>query len=63
MEQKIEVYRLLKEFNAESSQEISHHLQQSLSLFVSLQKAFEKLFNQSNFEEFCSKAVHFRNHE
>ena len=46
MEQKIEVDRLLKEFNAESSQEISEHLQQNLSLFVSLQKAFEKFFNQ-----------------
>ena len=47
MEQKIEVDRLLKEFNAESSQEISEHLQQNLSLFVSLQKAFEEFFNQS----------------
>ena len=47
MEQKIELDRLLKEFNAESSQEISEHLQQNLSLFVSLQKAFEEFFNQS----------------
>ena len=45
MEQKIEIDRLLKEFNAESSQEISAHLQQNLSSFVSLQKTFEKFFN------------------
>ena len=44
MEQKIEGDRLLKEFNAKSSQEIGEHLQQKLSLFVSLQKAFEKFF-------------------
>ena len=42
MEQKVEVDRLLQELNAESSQEISEHLQQN----VSLQKAFEKFFNQ-----------------
>ena len=48
IEQKIEVDRLLKEFNAKSSQEISESedLQQNLSSFVSLQKAFEKFFNQ-----------------
>ena len=41
IEQKIEEDRLLKEFKAESSLEIreSEHLQQNLSLFVSLQKA------------------------
>ena len=31
IEQKIKVDRLLKEFNAESSQEISEHLQQNLA--------------------------------
>ena len=36
MEQKIEVDRLFKEFNAESSREISEHLQQNLFSFVSL---------------------------
>ena len=38
IEQKIEVDRLLKEFNAKSSQEISESedLQQNLSSFVSL---------------------------
>ena len=46
MEQKIEVDRRFKEFNAESSQEISEFLQQNLSSFVSLQKAFDKFFNQ-----------------
>ena len=48
IEQKIEEDRLLKEFNVESSLKISEneHLQQNLSLFVSLQKAFEKLFDQ-----------------
>ena len=45
MEQKIEVDRLLKEFNAESSQDISEHLQQNLTSFVSLQNTFEKIFN------------------
>ena len=55
MEQKIEVDRLLKEFNAESSQEISEHLQQNLSLFVSLQKAFEKFFNQKTLNSFVAK--------
>ena len=46
MEQKIELDRLLKEFNAESSQEISEHLQQNLSSFVSLRKFFQNFFNQ-----------------
>ena len=48
IEQKIEEDRLLKEFNVESSLKISEneHLQQNLSLFESLQKAFEKLFDQ-----------------
>ena len=55
MEQKIEVDRLLKEFNAESSQEISEHLQQNLSSFVSLQKAFEKFFNQKTLNSFVAK--------
>ena len=36
MEQKIEVDRLFKKFNAESSREISEHLQQNLFSFVSL---------------------------
>ena len=36
MEQKIEVDRLFKEFNAESSREKSEHLQQNLFSFVSL---------------------------
>ena len=40
------ISRLLKEFNVESSKEISEPLQQNLSSFVSLQKAFEKFFNQ-----------------
>ena len=55
IEEKIEVDRLLKEFNAESSQEISEHLQQNLSLFVSLQKAFEKFFNQKTLNSFVAK--------
>ena len=59
MEQKIEVDRLLKEFNAESSQEISEYLQQNLSLFVSLQKAFEKFFNQKTLNSFVAKAAFF----
>ena len=54
-EEKIEVDRLLKEFNAESSQEISEYLQQNLSLFVSLQKAFEKFFNQKTLNSFVAK--------
>ena len=40
MEQKIELDRLLKEFNAESPEEIRELLQQNLSSFVSLQKGF-----------------------
>ena len=59
MEQKIEVDRLLKEFNAESSQEISEYLQQNLSLFVSLQKAFEKFFNQKTLNSFVAKQPFF----
>ena len=59
MEQKIEVDRLLKEFNAESSQEISEHLQQNLSSFVSLQKAFEKFFNQKTLNSFVAKQPFF----
>ena len=59
MEQKIEVDRLLKEFNAESSQEISEHLEQNLSSFVSLQKAFEKFFNQKTLNSFVAKAAFF----
>ena len=55
IEEKIEVDRLLKEFNAESSQEISEYLQQNLSLFVSLQKAFEKFFNQKTLNSFVAK--------
>ena len=65
MEQKIEVDRLLKEFNAESSQEISEseHLQQNLSSFVSLQKAFEKFFNQKTLNSFVAKQPFFCNHK
>ena len=63
MEQKIEVDRLLKEFNAESSQEISEHLQQNLSSFASLQKAFEKLFNQKTLNSFVAKQPFFCNHK
>ena len=55
MEQKIEVERLLKEFNAESAQEIGEHLQQNLSSFVSLLKAFEKSFNQKTLNSFAAK--------
>ena len=56
MEQKIELDRLSKEFNAGSSQEISEHMQQNLFLFVPLQKLLRnfliKLFKvfYSNFE-------------
>ena len=61
IEQKIEVDRLLKEFNAKSSQEISEseHLQQNLSSFVSLQKAFEKFFNQKALNSFVPKQPFF----
>ena len=45
MAQKIEVDILLKVFNVVSPQEKSQHLQ-NISSFVSLQKAFEKIFNQ-----------------
>ena len=55
MEQKVEVDRLLQELNAESLQEISEHLQQNLSSFVSLQKAFEKFFNQKTLNSFVAK--------
>ena len=63
MEKKIEVDRLLKKFNAESSQEISEHLQQNLSSFVSLQKAFEKFFNQKTLNSFVAKQPFFCNHK
>ena len=58
MAQKIEVDILLKVFNVVSPQEKSQHLQ-NISSFVSLQKAFEKIFNQ----DFLSyrKAPLFRN--
>ena len=61
IEQKIEVDRLLKEFNAKSSQEISESedLQQNLSSFVSLQKAFEKFFNQKALNSFVPKQPFF----
>ena len=59
MEQKIEVDRLLKEFNAESSQEISEHLQQNLASFVSLQNASEKIFNQKTLNSFVAKQPFF----
>ena len=59
MEQKVEVDRLLQELNAESSQEISEHLQQNLSSFVSLQKAFEKFFNQKALNSFVPKQPFF----
>ena len=59
MEQKIEVDRLLKELNAESSCE---HLQKNLSSFVSLQKAFDKFFNQKT-ESFVAKRPFFCNHK
>ena len=62
MEQKIEVDRRFKEFNAESSQEISEFLQQNLSSFVSLQKAFDKFFNQKT-ESFVAKRPFFCNHK
>ena len=64
IEQKIEEDRLLKEFNAESSLKISEneHLQQNLSLFVSLQKAFEKLFDQKTLNSFVAKQTFF-NHK
>ena len=55
IEEKIEVDRLLKEFNAESSQEIREHLQQIPSSFVSFQKAFEKFFNQKTLNSFVAK--------
>ena len=63
MEQKIEVDRLLKEFNAESSQEISEHVQQNLSSFVSLQKACEKFFNQKTLNSVVAKQPFFCNQE
>ena len=63
MEKKIEVDRLLKKFNAEGSQEISEHLQQNLSSFVSLQKAFEKFFNQKILNSFVAKQPFFCNHK
>ena len=59
MEQKIEVERLLKEFNAESAQEIGEHLQQNLPSFVSLLKAFEKSFNQKTLNSFVAKQPFF----
>ena len=59
MEQKIELDRLLKEFNAESSQEISEHLQQNLASFVSLQNASEKIFNQKTLNSFVAKQPFF----
>ena len=59
MEQKIELDRLLKEFNAESPQEISEHLQQNLSSFASLQKAFEKFFKQKTLDSFVAKQPFF----
>ena len=59
IEQKIEVDRLLKEFNAENSQEISEPLQQNLSSFVSLQKAFKKCFNQKTLNSFVAKQPSF----
>ena len=61
MEQKIELDRLLKEFNAESPQEISEHLQQNLSSFVPLQKAFEKFFNQKTMNSFVAEQPFFVN--
>ena len=61
MEQKIELDRLLKEFNAESPQEISEHLQQNLSSFVPLQKAFEKFFNQKTMNSFVVEQPFFVN--
>ena len=61
IEQKIKVDRLLKEFNAESSQEISEHLQQNLASFVSLQNASEKIFNQKTLNSFVAKQ-HFFNY-
>ena len=63
MEKKIEVDRLLKKFNAQSSQEISEHLQQNLSSFASLQKAFEKFFNQKTLNSFVAKQPFFCNHK
>ena len=59
MEQKIEVEKPLKEFNAESAQEISEHLQQNLSSFVSLLKAFEESFNQKTLNSFVEKQPFF----
>ena len=59
IEQKFEVDRLLKEFDAESSQEISENLQQNLSLLVSLQKAFENFFNQKTLNSFVAKQPFF----
>ena len=59
MEKKIEVDRL----NAESSQEICEHLQQNLSSFVSLQKAFEKFFNQKTLNSFVAKQPFFCSHK
>ena len=59
VEQKIEEDRLLKEFNAKSSQEIGEHLQEKLSSFVSLQKAFEKFFNQKTLNSFVAKQPSF----
>ena len=58
MAQKIEVDILLKVFNVVSPQEKSQHLQ-NISSFVSLQKAFEKIFNQDFLS--CRKAALFRN--
>ena len=61
MEKQIEVNSFLLEFNAESSQEISENLQQNLSSFVSLQKAFEKCFNQKTLNSFAAKQPFFCN--
>ena len=64
IKQKIEEDRLLKEIYAESSLKISEneHLQQTLSLFVSVQKDFKKLFNQKTLNSFVAKQTFF-NHK
>ena len=59
MVQKIEVDRLLKEFNAESSQEISEHLNKIFLYLCHCKKIFENFFNQKTLNSFVTKQPFF----